>query len=75
MTLHEVEIAGTFAWHPQRLVYVPGQGVLVLWVNEEDRNRLCAVVQPTRDHLPAWAQEGWEHLGACHCGWCTGDWT
>ncbi len=35
MTLREMERGGAFAWHPQRLLYVPGLGVLVLWIDDE----------------------------------------
>ena len=35
MNLEEVQAAGRFAWHPGgNLIYVPGEGVLLLLVNE-----------------------------------------
>lgn len=39
MTLHEVDIAAA-AWHPDRLLYVPGHGVLALWIDDESHDRL-----------------------------------
>ncbi len=75
MTLHEVEIAGQFAFHPGRLIYLPDRGVLQLWIDEEyRRGELCAVLEPTSDQLPSWAQDGWMHIGECSCGWCLGEW-
>lgn len=72
MNLQEVEAAGRFAFLPRKnLVYVPGEGVLVVWVDEEHRGEMCAVVRPNTRRLPDWARrDGWEHVGFCDCEWC-----
>jgi hypothetical protein len=66
MTLQEVQAAGRFAWRPGgNLIYVPGEGVLLLLVNEG------AVVFDTlrpQGDLPPWALAGWRHERGCPCG-------
>jgi hypothetical protein len=66
-----MEAASSSDREPRRR-YVPGHGVLALWIDEEDRDKLCAMLEPTRK-LPKWAQDGWEHVGACECRFCASE--
>lgn len=69
MTLHEIEIAA-LASHPKRVLYVPGHGVLALWIDDESPNRLCEAVEPA-GRLSRWAQDDREvevHLHVVHAG-------
>ena len=55
MNLKDVEAAGRFAFLPhENLIYVPGEGVLVVWVDEEHRGEMCAVVRSNTERLPDW---------------------
>jgi hypothetical protein len=66
MTLQEVQAAGRFASRPGgNLIYVPGEGVLLLLVNEGAV--IFDTLRPEGD-LPPWALAGWRHERGCPCG-------
>ena len=66
MDLQQIMTVGRFAWRPGgNLIYVPGEGVLLLLINEG------AVIYDTlrpQDDLPPWALSGWRHERGCPCG-------
>jgi hypothetical protein len=63
VNLDEVQAAGRFAWHTDgNLIYVPGEGVLLLLVNESAQ--IYDTLKPMQS-LPAWALTGWRHERAC----------
>ena len=66
MTLQQVRAAGRFAWRPGgNLIYVPGDGVLLLLVNEGAL--IFDTLRPEQE-LPPWALSGWRHERGCPCG-------
>jgi hypothetical protein len=66
MNLQEVQAARRFAWRPGgNLIYVPGEGVLLLLVNEGAV--IFDTLRPEGD-LPPWALTGWRHERGGPCG-------
>ena len=66
MDLQQVMTVGRFAWRPGgNLIYVPGEGVLLLLVNEGAA--IYDTLRP-KDDLPPWALSGWRHERGCPCG-------